>query len=71
MLVGITSDIKKYYKTYVDILDHYWLNYFEKKKIDFVQFPNSIQLTNRILLKKKLNFDLIIFPGGCDINKKK
>ena len=71
MLVGISSDIKKYYKTYVDILDHNWINYFENKKINYIQFPNSTKLTNNILRTKNLNFDLIIFPGGCDINNKK
>ena len=71
MIVGITSDIKKYYKTYIDILDHNWINYFENKKINYIQFPNSIKLTNNILKKKKLNLNFIIFPGGCDINNKK
>ena len=71
MIVGITSDIKKYYRTYIDIIDHNWINYFENKKINYIQFPNSIKLTNNILKKKNLNFDLIVFPGGCDINNKK
>ena len=71
MIVGITSDIKKYYRTYIDIIDHNWINYFENKKINYIQFPNSIKLTNNILKKKILNFDLIIFPGGSDINNKK
>ena len=53
MIVGITSDIKKYFTTYIDILDHNWINYFESKKIKYIQFPNSKKLTNNIL---KRNF---------------
>ncbi len=71
MIVGITSDIKKYYRTYIDIIDHNWINYFENKKINYIQFSNSIKLTKNILKRKNLNFDLIIFPGGSDINNKK
>ena len=71
MIVGITSDIKKYFTTYIDILDHNWINYFERKKINYFQFPNSIKLTNNILKRKNLKIDLIIFPGGCDINNNK
>ncbi len=69
MIVGITADIKKYFKTYIDIIDHNWINYFESKKIKYIQFPNSKKLTNNIL-KRNLKIDLIIFPGGCDINSK-
>ena len=29
--IGITSNIKEYYKGYIDFIDHYWLDYFEKK----------------------------------------
>lgn len=71
MIVGITSDIKKYYNTQIDIIDHNWINYFKKQNIDFIQFPNSLHITNRILKNKKIKLDLIIFPGGCDINKEK
>ena len=26
--IGITSNIKKYYKANIDYIDHYWLNFF-------------------------------------------
>ncbi len=70
MLVGISSDIKKYFKTYIDILDHNWIKYFEKNKIDIIKFPNSYKLSNSIIRRKNLKFDLIILSGGSDINKK-
>ena len=31
--IGITSNIKEYYKGYIDFLDHYWIDYFGKKKL--------------------------------------
>ena len=70
MLVGISSDIKKYFNTYIDILDHNWIKYFEKKKIDIIKFPNSYKLCNSIIKTKNLKLDLIILPGGSDINNK-
>ena len=30
--IGITSNLKEYYRGYMDFIDHYWLSYFEKKK---------------------------------------
>jgi len=39
--IGITSNIKEYYKGYIDFIDHYWLNYFEKKNINYYLVPNK------------------------------
>ena len=33
MNILITANTKKYFNTYIDFIDHYWLNYFEKKKL--------------------------------------
>ena len=66
--IGITSNIKEYYKGYIDFLDHYWIDYFGKKKSDYNLIPNNIYLSEKIL--KKIN--LLILTGGNDIisNKK-
>ena len=66
--IGITSNIKNYYKGYIDFLDHYWIDYFGKKKSDYNLIPNNIYLSEKIL--KKIN--LLILTGGNDIisNKK-
>ena len=47
--IGITSNIKKYYKVYIDFIDHYWINFFEKKKIEYKLIPNSKYLSEKIL----------------------
>ena len=70
MLVGISSDIKKYFNTYIDILDHNWIKYFEKEKIDIIKFSNSNGLNNSVIKRKNFKLDLIILPGGSDINDK-
>ena len=66
--IGITSNIKEYYKGYIDFLDHYWIDYFGKKKSDYNLIPNNTYLSEQIL--KKIN--LLILTGGNDIisNKK-
>ena len=66
--IGITSNIKEYYKGYIDFLDHYWIDYFGKKKSDYNLIPNNTYLSEKIL--KKIN--LLILTGGNDIisNKK-
>ena len=40
MSVIISSNYKKYHKTYIDFIDHYWINYFKLKKISFFLIPN-------------------------------
>lgn len=67
MNILISSNTKKYFKTYIDFIDNYWLNYFEKKKINYQLIPNSEGLLNNYLKNK---IDLIILPGGNDINEK-
>ena len=62
--IGITSNIKEYYKGYIDFIDHYWLNYFEKKNIDYYLVPNKKKLS-----KKKIEeINLLIIPGGNDVS---
>jgi putative glutamine amidotransferase len=65
--IGITSNIKEYYKGYIDFLDHYWIEYFGKKKADYKLIPNNTYLSEKIL--KKIN--LLILAGGNDIISKK
>ena len=62
--IGITSNLKEYYKGYIDFIDHYWLNYFEKKNINYYLVPN-----NKKLSKKKIEeINLLIIPGGNDVS---
>ena len=62
--IGITSNIKQYYKGYIDFIDHYWLNYFEKKNINYYLVPNKKKLS-----KKKIEeINLLIIPGGNDVS---
>lgn len=69
MKIIISSNFKKYYKTHIDFLDHYWLKYFENKDYDFELIPNSFKLAKKKINDIK-NCDLIVLPGGNDLFKK-
>ena len=62
--IGITSNIKEYYKGYIDFIDHYWLDYFEKKNINYHLIPNKKKVSIKILNK----INLLIIPGGNDVS---
>ena len=67
MTIIISSNYKKHHKTYIDFVDHYWINYFKLKKISFYSIPN--------ISTYKYNFSknfikLIILPGGNDLYSK-
>ena len=62
--IGITSNIKEYYKGYIDFIDHYWLDYFEKKNINYYLVPNKKKLS----IKKIKEINLLIIPGGNDVS---
>ena len=67
MNIIISSNFKKHYSTYIDFIDHYWINYFKFKKISFYSIPN--------ISTYKYNFSknfikLIILPGGNDLYSK-
>ena len=62
--IGITSNIKEYYKGYIDFIDHYWLNYFEKKNINYYLVPNKKKLS----IKKIKEINLLIIPSGNDVS---
>ena len=69
MKVLISSNFKKHYDTHIDFIDHHWLNFFDKKKIDVTLLPNKEKLAlEKIKNSKKI--DLIIIPGGSDLFKK-
>jgi gamma-glutamyl-gamma-aminobutyrate hydrolase PuuD len=69
MKVLISSNFKKHFDTRVDFIDYYWLNFFDKKKIDFTLLPNKKKLAlEKIKNSKKI--DLIIIPGGSDLFKR-
>ena len=62
--IGITSNIKKYYSGYIDFIDHYWLDYFEKKNINYYLIPNKKKASIKIFNK----INLLIIPGGNDVS---
>ena len=66
MRIFISSYFKNHFKTYIDYLDHYWIRYFEKKKYFFQLIPNSL-LNSKNLINNINKKDLIILPGGNDI----
>ena len=33
MNIIISSNFKKHYNTYIDFIDHYWIDYFKLKKM--------------------------------------
>ena len=39
--IGITSNIKEYHSGYINFIDRYWLNNFEKTNINYCLFPNK------------------------------
>jgi len=53
MKIYISSNFKKYFKTYIDFIDHYWIRYFDKKDNSFKLIPNSIKNLNEIIKDKK------------------
>jgi len=34
MKILISSNFKRHFSTYIDFLDHYWLNFFDKKNMN-------------------------------------
>ena len=64
MSIIISSNYKKHHKTYIDFVDHYWINYFKQKKIQFFSIPN---INNYKINYSKKKIKLIILPGGNDI----
>lgn len=69
MNIYISSNFKKHFNTHIDFLDHNWINFFNKKNYYFKVIPNSINVTNKILNEKK-KINLIILPGGNNLNGK-
>jgi len=67
MTIIISSNYKKHHKTYIDFVDHYWINYFKKKKISFYSIPN---ISNYKINFPKNKIKLIILPGGNDLFSK-
>jgi len=67
MKILITSNFKKYFNTHIDFLDYYWIQYFDRYNISFQVISNSISNLKKVLNKTE-NIDLVILPGGNDIN---
>lgn len=70
MKILISSNFKKHFDTYIDFIDHHWLNFFDKKNYDFLLVPNSKRMALK-LIKDNKNIDIIIIPGGNDLFEKK
>ncbi len=62
--IGITSNIKEYYSGYIDFIDYYWLDYFEKNNINYYLIPNKKKVSIKILNQIKM----LIIPGGNDVS---
>ncbi len=67
MNIIISNNYKKYYKTYIDFIDHYWINYFKLKKFSFFSVPN---INNYKINFSKKKIKLIILPGGNNVFSK-
>ena len=71
MHIAISSNLKKYYKGYIDFIDHYWLNFFESQKIEYSLIPNKPYLSKKKISKLNKKIDLLILTGGSDVQGKK
>ena len=47
MKILISSNHKKHFNTNIDFIDHYWINYFNKKNYEFELIPNSIKIAKK------------------------
>ena len=70
MKILISSNFKKHFDTHIDFIDHHWINFFDKKKYNFLLVPNSKRMALK-LIKDNKNIDIIIIPGGNDLFEKK
>jgi gamma-glutamyl-gamma-aminobutyrate hydrolase PuuD len=70
MQIFITPNIKKYFKTYIDFLDHYWINFFKKKNLKYIMLNSEINNSLKILKSLKKKNNLLILTGGSDVGKK-
>jgi len=61
--IGLTQNLKKYFKNYIDFSDHYWIRAFSKKNMDFLLVPNHEKISETLL--RKIN--LLILSGGNDV----
>ena len=68
MKILISSNYKKHFNTNINFIDHYWINYFNKKNYEFELIPNSLKIAKKKIRQNK-NCDLIIIPGGNDLFK--
>ena len=64
--IGLTQNIKKYFKNFIDFSDHYWIQAFSKKNVNFLLIPNHKKISENIL--KEIN--LLILSGGNDVLSK-
>tara|TARA_B100001121_G_scaffold74812_1_gene66292 strand:- start:307 stop:918 length:612 start_codon:yes stop_codon:yes gene_type:complete len=64
----ISSNFKKHFNTYIDFVDHYWINFFDKNKIKFTIIPNAFNYNFNLINKRDIK--LIVLPGGNDLFSK-
>ena len=67
MSIIISSNYKKHHKTYIDFVDHYWINYFKKKKISFYSMPNISNYKVNFTKKSETDYST---RGGSDLFSK-
>ena len=67
MKVYITSSIKKYFNTYIEFVDYYWINFFKKYKINYEILPcDKDNILKKFKTKKNLK-SILILTGGSDV----
>ena len=67
MKVYITSSIKKYFNTHIEFIDHYWINFFKKYKIDYEVLPcDKLNSLKKFKFKKNIK-SILILTGGSDV----
>ena len=70
MQIFITPNIRKYFKTYIDFIDHYWINFFKKNNLKYIMLNSEINNSLKILKIFKQKKKLLILTGGSDVEKK-
>ena len=67
MKVYITSSIKKYFNTYIEFIDYYWINFFKKYKINYEVLPCDRDKILKKFKNKKYLKSILILTGGSDV----
>tara|TARA_B100001248_G_scaffold182742_1_gene139168 strand:- start:483 stop:1088 length:606 start_codon:yes stop_codon:yes gene_type:complete len=70
MQIFVTPNIKKYFKTYINFIDHYWINFFKQNHLNYIMLNSEINDFSKLLNLFKNKKKLLILTGGSDVGKK-